>query len=215
MNFLKNKEIFKNGDFFILLPNQLEIVSWKLNMEINVYDILFVEEQKNIVLNNTTNYAKNLKSSNCFLWGARGMGKSSLITDDFMIIARIESLILEKGIDDAIERAKAYIAAGADGIMIHSRNKSPDEIFEFCKIYNTFENRRTLIVVPSSYNQVFEEQLISYGVNIVIYANHLLRSAYPAMQATAESILKNGRSFECNNSCMPIKNILELVPGTV
>lgn len=79
MNFLKNKEIFKNGDFFILLPNELEIVSWKLNMEINVYDILFVEEQKNIVLNNTTNYAKNLKSSNCFLWGARGMGKSSLI----------------------------------------------------------------------------------------------------------------------------------------
>ncbi len=141
-------------------------------------------------------------------------GKKAQATDHFMIIARIESLILDKGIDDAFERAKAYLAAGADGIMIHSRNKSPDEIFEFCKLYNTLPNRKTLVAVPSSYNQVTEEELQSFGVNIVIYANHLLRSAYPAMMETAQSILTNHRSAECDQRMMSIKEILELIPGT-
>ncbi len=141
-------------------------------------------------------------------------GKKAQATDHFMIIARIESLILDKGIDDAFERAKAYLAAGADGIMIHSRNKSPDEIFQFCKLYNTLPNRKTLVAVPSSYNQVTEEELQSYGVNIVIYANHLLRSAYPAMMETAQSILTNHRSAECDQRMMSIKEILELIPGT-
>ena len=107
-----------------------------------------------------------------------------------MIIARIESLILEKGMDDALKRAEAYLDAGADGIMIHSRKKDPAEIFEFCLNYNRLKNRKPLVVVPSSFNSVTEEELESYGVNIVIYANHLLRSAYPAMTATANSILK-------------------------
>ncbi len=141
-------------------------------------------------------------------------GKKAQATDHFMIIARIESLILDKGIDDAFERAKAYLAAGADGIMIHSRNKSPDEIFQFCKLYNTLPNRKTLVAVPSSYNQVTEEELQSFGVNIVIYANHLLRSAYPAMMETAQSILTNHRSAECDQRMMSIKEILELIPGT-
>lgn len=141
-------------------------------------------------------------------------GKSALATDEFMIIARIESLILEKGMDDAINRAKAYLDAGADGIMIHSRKKDPDEIFEFCNLYKDIKNKKPLVVVPSSYNSVTESELASIGVNIVIYANHLLRSAYPAMINTAKSILENSRSLECDDSLLSIKEILELIPGT-
>lgn len=131
-----------------------------------------------------------------------------------MIIARIESLILEKGIDDAIKRAKEYINAGADGIMIHSRKNSPDEIFEFCEHYSRLSIRKTLVAVPSSYNCVTEDELKDRGVNIVIYANHLLRSAYPAMLNTAKSILVHQRSAECDTNLLPIKDILELIPGT-
>lgn len=141
-------------------------------------------------------------------------GKKVQTTNEFMIIARIESLILNKGVNDAIERAKAYLAAGADGIMIHSREKEPTEIFEFCKLYNQLPNRKYLVAVPSSYNKVTERELQEHGVSIVIYANHLLRSAYPAMLNTAQSILKNGRSFECDNNLMPISDILNLIPGT-
>ena len=141
-------------------------------------------------------------------------GKKAQSTDDFMLIARIESLILGKGIDDAIERAKAYITAGADGIMIHSRKKTADEVFEFIDRYNQFSNRKPLVCVPSSYNEVKEEELIDKGVDIVIYANHLLRSAYPAMVKTAQSILANGRSAECDANMLSIKEILDLIPGT-
>lgn len=142
------------------------------------------------------------------------IGKESQITDDFMIIARIESLILEKGLDDAMSRAKAYIDAGADGIMIHSRKKDPSEIFKFCAKYQQIENRKPLVVVPSSFNQVTEDELQSKGVNIVIYANQLLRAAYPAMRKVAESILTNHRSLECDSSLMKISEILDLIPGT-
>ncbi len=139
-------------------------------------------------------------------------GKKSQVTDNFMIIARIESLILEK--NDAIERAKAYISAGADAIMIHSRSKSFDEIKEFLKEYNKFENRKPIVVVPSSYCQVSEEELIENQVNIVIYANHLLRAAYPSMVKTAKSILENHRSYEASNEfCMSINDIITLIPG--
>ena len=142
------------------------------------------------------------------------MGKEAQQTDEFMIIARIESLILGKGIEDAISRAKAFIDAGADGIMIHSREKKPDEIFEFCKLYNDFEERRPLVAVPSSYSQTYESELEAHGVNVVIYANQLLRSAYPAMLETARSILECGRSLESEERMMSIKQILELIPGT-
>ncbi len=142
------------------------------------------------------------------------MGKAAQATDDFMIIARIESLILDKGLSDAMERAKAYLEAGADGIMIHSRRSSPDEIFAFCDQYAVLPNRKPLVVVPSSFNVVTEDELVQHGVNIVIYANHLLRSAYPAMVNTARSILTNQRSAECDAQLMPIKDILELIPGT-
>ena len=141
-------------------------------------------------------------------------GKKAQVTEDFMIIARIESLILEAGMEDALERAKAYLAAGADGIMIHSRKKEPDEILEFCKKFREFEIRKPLVVVPSSFNSITEGELQGVGVNIVIYANHLLRSAFPAMQKTAESILQNSRSLECDEHLLSIKEILELIPGT-
>ena len=141
-------------------------------------------------------------------------GKAAQVTEDFMIIARIESLILDKGLDDAMQRAKAYLEAGADGIMIHSRKKDPAEIFAFCERYNELPNRKILVAVPSSYNQVTEDELSAHGINIVIYANQLLRAAYPAMKSVAESILTNHRSLECDNQLMSIKEILNLIPGT-
>jgi phosphoenolpyruvate phosphomutase len=141
-------------------------------------------------------------------------GKRAQITDGFMIIARIESLILKNGVDDAIKRAKAYIEAGADGIMIHSKEKDGKEILEFCERYAKFPNRMPLVAVPSTYNHMYEKELMDAGVNVVIYANHLLRSAYPAMVDVAKSILTNERSFEANDSCMSIKEILHLIPGT-
>jgi phosphoenolpyruvate phosphomutase len=140
-------------------------------------------------------------------------GKDAQATNDFMIIARIESLIAGQGMDDAMQRAEAFLNAGADGIMIHSREKTPDEIFEFCDRYALLDNKKTLVVVPSSYNSVYESELIAKGVNVVIYANQLLRSAYPAMVDTASSILANGRSAEVDDKMMPIKQILELIPG--
>ena len=141
-------------------------------------------------------------------------GRKAKATEEFMIIARIESLILGRGINDAIKRAKAYIKAGADGIMIHSRNKTPKEIFEFCKLYKKLKNKKPLIAVPSSYSIVKEEQLIKHGVNMVIYANHLLRSIYPNMIATAKSILKYKRAKESEKNLLSIKEILNLIPGT-
>ena len=142
------------------------------------------------------------------------VGKESQATQDFMIIGRIESLILERGVSDAISRAVAYTEAGADGIMIHSRSNTPDEIFEFCESYNSLSTRKPLIVVPSSYSQVYEKELMENGVDVVIYANHLLRSAYPAMMNTAESILRYGRAKESEKSLMSIRQILSLIPGT-
>ena len=141
-------------------------------------------------------------------------GKASQITDDFMIVARIESLILERGMDDAIERTKAFIEAGADAIMIHSRQKSPDEILRYCEIYHKLSQVVPLIVVPSSFNQITDEELADAGVNVVIYANHMLRASYPAMSKVAHSILEHGRSKDCEADCMPIKEILDLIPGT-
>ena len=140
-------------------------------------------------------------------------GKKSLVTKEFMIIARIESFILDKGVDDAIYRASIYISNGADGIMIHSKSENTNEILSFCKRYKKFKKKVPLVVVPSTYNRVVEEELIDIGVDVVIYANHLLRSSYPAMINTAKSILENKRSYEASKSCLPIKEVLELIPN--
>ncbi len=140
------------------------------------------------------------------------LGKKAQITPDFMIIARIESLILQKGMEDALKRAVAYIEAGADGIMIHSRSKTPDEVLAFCAEYKKFKKKVPLVVIPTTYAQVSEKELIDAGVNVVIYANHLLRAAYPAMVKTAESILHHGRSMEASNDfCMPVSEMLEIL----
>ena len=142
------------------------------------------------------------------------VGKSSLVGSDFMIIARIESLILKAGLEDALKRAKAYIEAGVDGIMIHSKDSLPTEIFNFCDEYAKFDNKVPLVAVPSTYCTVTEDALVSRGVNVVIYANHLMRSAYPAMVKTAQTILRDKSSYEASKYyCMPIKEILELIPG--
>ena len=141
-------------------------------------------------------------------------GKRAQITDDFMIIARIESFIAGKGQEDAMERALAYIEAGADGIMIHSKDKSGEDIRLFCKALRLANQSVPIVVVPTTYNHVTEKELSLWGANIVIYANHMLRSAYPAMLNTAKSILSHGRSYEANELCMPVKEILELIPGT-
>lgn len=138
-------------------------------------------------------------------------GKNAQLTDDFMIIARIESLILEKGMEDALKRAERYIKAGADAIMIHSRKKEPDEILEFCDRFREKDSKTPLVVVPTSYNIVTEQELVTHGVNIVIYANQLTRSAFPAMQKTAEDILRYHRAKEVDERLMPIKEIITLI----
>lgn len=138
-------------------------------------------------------------------------GKKAQLTDDFMIIARIESLILEQGMEDALARAHAFVAAGADGIMIHSRKKEPDEILEFCDKFRADNKETPIVVVPSSFNVITEEELADHGVNIVIYANQLTRSAFPAMQKTAEDILRYHRAKEVDDRLMKIKDIITLI----
>ena len=141
-------------------------------------------------------------------------GKASQITDDFMIIARIESLIAGKPVSDALERAFAYVQAGADGIMIHSKNKSGEDIKEFCLAFRKQYAHVPIVVVPTTYDHIYESELCDWGVNIIIYANHMLRAAYPAMMNVAKIILENERALEVRELCMPIKEILELIPGT-
>ena len=138
-------------------------------------------------------------------------GKEAQLTDDFMIIARIESLILEQGMEDALERAFAFVKAGADGIMIHSRKKDPAEIVEFCDKFREQDKTTPIVVVPSSFNTITEDELASHGVNIVIYANQLTRSAFPAMQKTAEDILRYHRAKEVDDRLMSIKDIITLI----
>lgn len=143
------------------------------------------------------------------------MGKKSQITKDFMIISRLESLIAGKTVDDALERARAYVKAGTDGIMIHSKEKSGMDIKEFCIRFKKEFNGIPIVLVPTTYNQFTEKELCEWGANIIIYANHMLRASYPAMVNTAKSILKNERALEADTLCMPIKEILELIPGTM
>ena len=138
-------------------------------------------------------------------------GKKVQLTDDFLIFARIESLILERGMDDALTRAHAYVEAGADGIMIHSRKKEPTEILEFCDKFRKNNKKTPIVVVPSSFNCITEAELSEHGVNIVIYANQLTRSAFPAMEKTAKDILKFHRAKEVDSRLMPIKDIISLI----
>ena len=131
------------------------------------------------------------------------------------MVARIESLILEKGMDDALCRADAYVKAGADAVMIHSRKKSPEEIKLFCNLFRTRNKTTPIVLVPTSYSSVTEQEIKDMGANIVIYANHLLRASYPAMRDTARMILEKERCYESEQQLLSIKEILELIPGTI
>ena len=142
-------------------------------------------------------------------------GKEAQVTRDFMIIARCESLIAGKPIEDALDRCHAYVEAGADGIMIHSKNKTGEDIREFCQRFRNKDCHTPIVAVPTTYSQFTEEELSEWGINIVIYANHMLRSAYPAMVKCAETILRHSRCKEASDEyCMPVKEILNLIPGT-
>lgn len=142
------------------------------------------------------------------------VGKAAQMTDDFMIIARVESLILDAGMDDALTRAFAYIQAGADAIMIHSRKKEAAEIMEFAQLFRASHPKVPLVCVPTSYAQTHFQALESAGFNMVIYANHMLRSSYLAMQKVATDILRFGRTQEVEAQCLGINEILDLIPGT-
>lgn len=143
------------------------------------------------------------------------IGKKSCTSKNLMLIARIESFILNKGLNDAMKRAVSYVKAGADGIMIHSKNKSPKEIIDFAKKFRKKFPNIPLVAVPTSYNKTKEAVLAKAGINIIIYANHLLRASYPAMSSTALNILKNKRSYEAEKKLLSINKILELIPGTI
>ena len=142
-------------------------------------------------------------------------GKRAQKTRDFMICARIESLILERGLEDALERAFAFVKAGADAIMIHSRKKEPDEIFAFTARFRAGDQTTPLVVVPTSFYSVTEEEFKARGVNVVIYANQLTRAGFPAMQNAAKTILERHRAQECDEICMPIQDIITLIPEEV
>ena len=141
-------------------------------------------------------------------------GKAAQATRDFAVIGRIESFILNAGLEDALERAEAYVAAGADGIMIHSRSKEPDEIFAFCDRFRKTDGSTALVVAPTSYAGVYESELQARGVNVVVYANHLLRASYPAMTRAAQAILDHGRCREADAFCMSVDEVLQIIPGT-
>ena len=140
-------------------------------------------------------------------------GKDALRTKEFMIIARCESLILEQGMDDALARCHAYVKAGADGIMIHSRRKDPTEILEFCDKFRATDPTTPIVVVPTSFNSVTESELAAHGVNICIYANQLTRAAFPAMQSVAQDLLKYHRAQEVDSRLLPFKKIITLIDG--
>ncbi|GHV67108.1 phosphoenolpyruvate mutase [Spirochaetia bacterium] len=140
-------------------------------------------------------------------------GKKAQVTREFMIISRLESLIAGFPVSHALERARAYVAAGADGIMIHSKEKSGDDVREFCEKFRAEFRGVPLVLVPTTYNRFTEKELVSWGASIIIYANHMLRASYPAMMRAAKTILEKERSLEADEFCMPIKEILELIPG--
>lgn len=139
-------------------------------------------------------------------------GKKAQRNKDFMVFARCESLILNRGMTDALTRCDAYVRAGADGVMIHSCRPEPDEVYAFMEAFRRDHPATPIVVVPTTYNTATEAELAAHGANIVIHANHLLRSAFPAMLKTAELTLLNGRTREADELCLSIKDILTLIP---
>ena len=158
------------------------------------------KDQKGVKQDTINNFCKKIK-----------VAKVSTISDDFFVIARIESFILNKGIADALKRAERYSKAGADAILIHSKEKTPKEIFQFSKKFSKSKFSKPIVAVPSTYSKTYEKDLIKNGIKIVIYANHFLRSTFPSMEKVANSILKNGRSYETEKFITSINNIINLI----
>ena len=191
------------------------------HLEINLKTIersgasaVIMEDKKGLKKNSLFGNTVKQEQENIKEFSKKILAGKKATTNKLMIIARIESLILGKPLSDAVKRAHNYVEAGADGIMIHSKNKNPKEIFKFAEKFREEFSEIPLIAVPSSYNSVKDKQLQDAGFNIVIYANHMLRASYPAMQKVALEILKNGRTYESEKSIMSISNILDLIPGT-
>ncbi len=191
------------------------------HLEINLKTIersgasaIIMEDKKGLKKNSLFGNTVKQEQENVKDFTKKLLASKKVTTNKLMIIARVESLILGKPLNDALLRAEKYVDSGADGIMIHSKNKNPKEVFKFAeKFRKKFENI-PLVSVPSSYNSVKDKQLENAGFNIVIYANHMLRASYPAMKKVALEILKNGRTLESEKSIMSINKILSLIPGT-
>ena len=172
------------------------------------------EDKKGLKQNSLFKNTSNQQQEDRLVFGRKlNTAKRAQRSEDFMVIARIESFILGKGLNDALLRAKTYVDSGADAIMIHSKSNMTKEIFSFSNKFKKIHPSIPLVCVPSTYNQVREKELENNGFNIVIYANHMLRAAYPAMKKVALKILKNSRSKEANKDLQSIKEILELIPG--
>jgi phosphoenolpyruvate phosphomutase len=167
--------------------------------------------KRNSLLGNSVHQEQDSIDNFCYKISA---GKAAQATRDFAIIGRIESFVLNAGLEDALERARAYVSAGADGIMIHSCSREPDEIFSFCDAFRRIDSSTALVVAPTSYGGVYETELQARGVNVVVYANHLLRASYPAMVRAAQAILEHGRCREADAFCMSIEDVLQLISGT-
>lgn len=184
-------------------------------LERNGISAVIIEDKKGLKKNSLfgTEVRQELEGEEEFCRKIRE-GKKAQLTQDFMIIARIEEIIAGRTLDEALAKAFASVTAGADAVMIHSKDKDGSDIREFCRRFRKEYAHVPLVLVPTSYNSFTEKELASWGANIVIYANHMLRSAYPAMYNCARTILEAGRSLEADGQCMPIKEILELIPGT-
>lgn len=189
----------------------VHFIGWIKTLERLGVSAIVIEDKQGLKQNSLlgTTVSQQLEDPDVFAAKIHA-GKHAQVTDSFMIFARIESLIAGRDCDDALMRAKKYIAAGADGIMIHTCTKDAEDIREFCRRYNELPDRKYLMLIPTAYNTIPEEELASWGANIIIYANHLIRSAYPAMERTAQMILTHGRSSEADSLCISSKELINL-----
>ena len=203
------KPIIFDGDNGGRLEHLLYLVK---NLEKIGVSALVLEDKKGLKINSLfQDQSKSFQESIIEFSKKIKVAVNSRISKDFMIIARIESLILGKSIKDALYRAEKYSAAGADAIVIHSKEKSPKEIFQFAKLFKKSKFYKPMIAIPSTYSKTYEKELIKYDFKIVIYANHLLRASYKAMHETAKKILINKRTFEIEKNITPINEIISLI----
>jgi len=138
-------------------------------------------------------------------------GQEVKLGEDFFIIARIESLIAGRSLNDAVSRARQYIIAGADGIMIHSKKDTPNDILSFASEYEKIcielKRRPILVCVPTTYNLITDKELHDHGFNVIIHANQMLRAAHKSMKKVSEVMLRNDRGFEAEALCSPVSEV--------